>query len=743
MGGDDGVHHRLQLARVRHLPKPQAFDDLRGAASVLQHGGEDLPGCVARDDLPVHERHQFRHGRGRDRQRFERLLLEQRTQLVDHPVAHGFRVGVAADRLLEEPGKAVVRGQQQSVLRPEPEPVPVVVHLRPLRRGERRMGRGPALRGGSGPGRRGPRSGTPLPAGAVSPPHELEPRVPQRHDAVEDERVRGGVRVDAEVSQPLELEPVPGTRGPEARLHAAPDGLQRPGVQQLPVVPVRVGLGVRCREQPVVEPELGFQGMGRGHPMDRPLHLPAAGAGAASGLRVVGAAQLPHPPGGRVPDRFLALDDVGVAQPHLAPRREPVVPPGGIFEEVVFLDVDLTGEGERPRPFPGHVPGEVGRLQLLGPAFGVVGEDHLERARHRQDPGRPRVQVVADAVLQLVRLHRVVALGDADAAAEVADGLGGVTPSSESRQCGHARVVPTGHAVLLHELQEPALAHDRVVEVQPRELDLPRGGGRVHLSEDPVVELAVVLELQGAQRVGHSLQRVRQGMGEIVHGVDGPGVAGVVVGHVADTVDHGVAHLHVRRGHVDLRPQHVRAVRELPPAHAGEQVPVLRRGAVAVGALPARLGHRAAAFAYGRLAQAANVGAAPLDELDGKAVEFVEVVRGVVQAAAPVEPQPADVVLDGLCVEGVLLGRVGVVEAQVAASAELLGDPEVEADGLGVADVEEPVGLGRKARHHAARVPARGHVLPDDGANEVRGRLALPRIAVLGRLAHAPPVPAT
>jgi len=42
------------------------------------------------------------------------------------------------------------------------------------------------------------------------------------------------------------------------------------------------------------------------------------------------------------------------------------------------------------------------------------------------------------------------------------------------------------------------------------------------------------------------------------------------------------------------------------------------------------------------------------------------------------------------------LGRIGVVEAQIALAAEFLRDAEIEGDGLGVADVEIAVGLRRK-----------------------------------------------
>ena len=55
-----------------------------------------------------------------------------------------------------------------------------------------------------------------------------------------------------------------------------------------------------------------------------------------------------------------------------------------------------------------------------------------------------------------------------------------------------------------------------------------------------------------------------------------------------------------------------------------------------------------------------------------------------------------DILLDGVHVLGVLLGGVGVVHAQVAQTAELLGGAEVDAQGLAVADVQIAVGLRRK-----------------------------------------------
>ena len=120
---------------------------------------------------------------------------------------------------------------------------------------------------------------------------------------------------------------------------------------------------------------------------------------------------------------------------------------------------------------------------------------------------------------------------------------------------------------------QPALAHHGVVQIEPRELDLPRPiAGQRWSFDAPVVERPVILELQRAQRMRDVLERVGQGVRVVVHRVDAPRVAGPVVGRPADPVERRIAHVHVGRRHVDLCAQHQRAVREFAGPHPGEQV---------------------------------------------------------------------------------------------------------------------------------------------------------------------------
>ena len=189
-------------------------------------------------------------------------------------------------------------------------------------------------------------------------------------------------------------------------------------------------------------------------------------------------------------------------------------------------------------------------------------------------------------------------------------------------------------------------------------------------------------------------------------------------------VHHRVAQIDVAGGHVNLGAQGARAVRKFPGPHAREQVQVLLHRPVAVRALLARLGERAAVLADFVGAQVAHVGLALLDEPDGVLVQLLEVIGGVVPPVFPVEAQPADILLDGLDVLHLLLHRVGVVEAQVALAAEFRRDAEVNANGLGVADVQIPVRLRREAGVDAG-VAARFQILHHGGPDEVHSLIGV------------------
>lgn len=187
---------------------------------------------------------------------------------------------------------------------------------------------------------------------------------------------------------------------------------------------------------------------------------------------------------------------------------------------------------------------------------------------------------------------------------------------------------------------------------------------------------------------------------------------------VADPVQYGITHRQVGMGHVDLGPQDVRAVRKLPGLHAFEEIPVFCGRPVAVRTVPARFRGRAPVIPHFLPGQAVHVGVALVHELQCVGVQLIEVIGGEVKAIFPVESQPPDVPLDPFHEVHILRLGIGIVEPEVAQAAVLLRDPEIQADRLGVADMEVAVGLGREAGDDRA-FPAAFQIGADDVADEV------------------------
>ena len=153
-------------------------------------------------------------------------------------------------------------------------------------------------------------------------------------------------------------------------------------------------------------------------------------------------------------------------------------------------------------------------------------------------------------------------------------------------------------------------------QVEAGELNLLRAVD-AELLQKPVIQRAVSLEFQSADGMGDALDGVGLPVGEIVHRIDLPGVAGAVVAGFEDAVEHRVAQVEVGRGHIDFGPQHPAALSEFPGPHPGEQVQILGDGAVAVGAFPARFGEGAAMFADFVKGQVVHIGRAPFNQRHG------------------------------------------------------------------------------------------------------------------------------
>ena len=450
--------------------------------------------------------------------------------------------------------------------------------------------------------------------------------------------------------------------------------------------------------------------------MDNALDLAALGI-AAEGVQIGADPKLDDPAVG-ILHNLLAADHVGIAQTHLAARDQALEAFGRDLLEVGPIDIDFASEryGTQTQCL---VLGMIARLDRLRSVLRIVCDDDLQWTQHGHPTRRGRIQVFTDGALEQGHLDQVVRLGDPDPLAEVADRTRRVATAAQAGHCRHARIVPAVDMVLADQLGQAPLAHHRIFEVQPAELDLTRLAGHRDVVHAPVVKRAMVLELERAERVRDAFERIGDGMGVVVGRIETPGGAGLMMDDtVLDAIEHRVSQVDVRRGHVDARAQGAGAVRELAGAHPFEEVEILLDRAIAIGAVPARLGQGPAVAAGLLGVQVADVGQSLLDQLDGERVELLEIVGCEIDPIAPVESEPTHVGLDGVDELDVLLVRIGVVEAQIAGAPERPRKTEVQDDRLGVPDMQITVRLRREARDDA-RVLAGSQIGLDDLADKI------------------------
>ena len=93
-----------------------------------------------------------------------------------------------------------------------------------------------------------------------------------------------------------------------------------------------------------------------------------------------------------------------------------------------------------------------------------------------------------------------------------------------------------GVRALLDQLIDLALARQCIRQIQPGELNLLRSMRRVHLLKKPIVKWTVILKLKRAQRMRDAFKSIRQSVRKIVHRVNTPLVASVLMRDVPNTI---------------------------------------------------------------------------------------------------------------------------------------------------------------------------------------------------------------
>jgi len=413
----------------------------------------------------------------------------------------------------------------------------------------------------------------------------------------------------------------------------------------------------------------------------------------------------------------VSLNNIGIAQANTLAQHQALVLFIGLFSKVIGINVKLPGEWKLSfaKVFTRGMTRGAQRFNLL---FGVIRQHQLERMQNTHAARRVLIQVIANSVFEHGHVDNAIGARRSHHVAESPDGGGRKAPTTHTGYGGHPRIVPAGHYVLIHELFQLAFAGHRITGVESAKLVLPRAALDRQILNKPIIKRAVVLKLQGTDRVRDALDGILLAVGEIVGRIDHPVIAGLVMWHLADAIENRVTQVHIGRCHINLGSQHPATLIELPGLHPGQQIKILGYITVPVGAIAARFCQGTAILPrlFGR--QIIDISPALLHEVNRPIVQLLEITGGKANIPIPLITQPPNISLDGVNELLALFLGIGVIESQITASAELLGESEVHTDGLRVPNVKVSIGLRRKARddfRHSSGV----EIIGDDGLQKV------------------------
>jgi hypothetical protein len=143
-----------------------------------------------------------------------------------------------------------------------------------------------------------------------------------------------------------------------------------------------------------------------------------------------------------------------------------------------------------------------------------------------------------------------------------------------------------------------------------------------------------------------SLNRIALTMCPIVHRIDAPRVAGAVMCRAENAIHDRIAHVEVRRCHIDPCAQRLCTIRKFSVAHALEEVQILFNTSVSARTVFARLSQRTSVFSHLIGVEIANIRLSFLDQLNGVFVELLKVIGRVVEPVPPIKTKPTNVALN-------------------------------------------------------------------------------------------------
>ena len=165
------------------------------------------------------------------------------------------------------------------------------------------------------------------------------------------------------------------------------------------------------------------------------------------------------------------------------------------------------------------------------------------------------------------------------------------------------------------------------------------------------------------------------------------------MGNVGNAVNNRVTHNNIRRCHINLGTKHLLTIAELTGLHFLEKLQIFLNTAVTIRTFLAWLSEGSTIGTDFLSGKVINVSQALLNQLHSIIVKLAEIIRSKKHSVIPAEAQPFNILLNGIYIFHILFYRIGVIKTQITNTAVIFGKAKVQANRLGMANVQITIWL--------------------------------------------------
>ena len=213
------------------------------------------------------------------------------------------------------------------------------------------------------------------------------------------------------------------------------------------------------------------------------------------------------------------------------------------------------------------------------------------------------------------------------------------------------------------------------------------------LTNDPVIKRTMVFEFQCTDGVCDSLDSILDRMSKVIHWINAPGVAGSVVGHMSNTVDDRITHVHVRRCHIDLGTKNFFSIGIFAFFHFFKKLEIFFNRTVTVRALFSRICQSSTVLADLIGSQVTDISFSFFDQFDGCFIHLSKVIRSKEKSVLPVSTKPFDISFNRFYKFTFFFCRVCIIKTHIKLAVVFLGKSVIQKNGFGMSDMEVSIRL--------------------------------------------------